>query len=108
MLHPDTVFLNGRFRTLDPERRSASAIAVKTGRVAAVGDDAGIRTLAAPGTEVVDMGGRLVVPGLVDAHCHLVSYGVTARREADLRGARSIADIQARLRDHLITAEIAP
>jgi predicted amidohydrolase YtcJ len=56
----------------------------------------------------VDLGGRAVVPGLVDAHCHLVSYGMNCRREADLRGVRSVAEIQARLRRHMATHGVAP
>src|SRR5688500_14581843 len=48
----------------------------------------------------VDLGGRSAIPGPVDAHCHLVSYGMQCTREADLRGASSLAEIGERLRAH--------
>src|SRR5438876_30486 len=107
MLHLDTIFLNGRFRTLDRERPGARAVAVSRGVIAAVGEDEEVRQLAGPGTEIVDLGGRAVVPGLVDAHCHLVSYGMIRRREADLRGVRSIREIQERLRRHRVEMRIS-
>jgi predicted amidohydrolase YtcJ len=108
MLHPDIIFTNARLRTLDPDQPRAEALAVTAGRIDAVGDEASIRRLMGRETEVVDLGGRAVVPGLVDAHCHLVSHGMICRREADLRGARSIVEIQDRLRRHLQELQIRP
>ncbi len=69
---PDVVFLDGRFTTLDPKGTSASAVAVKDGRFVAVGSTKAIRKLAGPGTRVVELGGKTVVPGLIDAHSHPV------------------------------------
>src|SRR5262245_42715143 len=100
MFAPECLYLNGRFCTLDPERPTATALAVAGERIAAVGDDDEVRALAGPETASFDLGGRTVVPGLVDAHCHLVSHGMICQREADLRGAGSIAAIQERLRAH--------
>src|SRR5260221_11201296 len=56
-------------------RPAATAIAVKEGRVAAVGGDADVASLIGPGTRVVNLHGRLVVPGFNDAHVHFLSGG---------------------------------
>ncbi len=70
---PDVVFLDGKIVTLDAKGTIASAVAVKDGRFVAVGSTKAIRALAGKGTKVVDLGGRTVVPGLIDAHCHPVT-----------------------------------
>ena len=73
----------------------AAALAVRGDRVVALG--AGAEALAGPGTRIVDLRGRLVTPGMNDAHCHLASGGV-ALLEVDLRGAASLAEIERRVR----------
>jgi predicted amidohydrolase YtcJ len=69
---PDVVFLGGNIATLDAKGTAASAVAVKDGRFVAVGSTKAIRSLAGPGTRVVELGGKTVVPGLIDAHSHPV------------------------------------
>ena len=71
-MNADVVFVNGKFTTLDDARPDAEAVAVSGGRLAAVGNRAEIDQLAGRSTTVVDLKGRRVVPGLVDAHCHPV------------------------------------
>ena len=66
----DLALVGARVRTLDPERPSATAVAVDGGVIAAVGSDAEIRELTGPATEVVDVHGAAVVPGLTDSHLH--------------------------------------
>lgn len=66
----DIVFVNGVITTLDPAVPEVQAVAVKDGRFAATGTDAEIRGTASAGTPVVDLQGRRVVPGFIDAHCH--------------------------------------
>lgn len=68
----DVVFVNGAIATLDSARPQAEAVAVKDERIVAVGGNAEIKRHAGSATEVVDLGGRRVVPGLIDAHCHPV------------------------------------
>jgi predicted amidohydrolase YtcJ len=68
---PQLVLLNGKLFTADAARPYAQALAVEDGRISAVGSDAEIRALAGPATRIVDVGGRLVTPGLVEAHVHL-------------------------------------
>lgn len=68
---PDVVYHNGKIVTLDERSSVVEAIAVQGGRIVAVGRNADIRTLANRGTELVDLEGRTVVPGLYDNHVHL-------------------------------------
>ncbi len=68
---PDLVLFNGKVFTADPGRPWASAVAVRGARIAAVGEDAPVRSLAGPGTVSIDLGGRVLVPGFNDAHGHL-------------------------------------
>ena len=66
----DVLFVNGSVRTMEPARRTASALAVRDGRIAAVGLDRDLRPLAGPRTRVVDLAGRSLLPGFQDAHVH--------------------------------------
>ncbi|SDQ26938.1 amidohydrolase [Leucobacter chromiiresistens] len=67
---PELVLTGGRIYTVDAERPWAEAIAVSGGRIAAVGSDAEVLALAGPSTEVRDLAGGFVMPGLVDVHNH--------------------------------------
>ena len=69
----DTVLLNGKIVTFDSA--PAEALAVRDGRIAAIGRSADIRVLAGPATRVVDLGGRAVIPGLIDSHIHAIRAG---------------------------------
>ncbi len=71
---------------------TASAVAVRSGRIVYVGDDAGAEALVGPATEVVDLAGRMVLPGFHDTHVHPVSGG-TALGDCDLHAAESRADL---------------
>ena len=67
----DLLIRNAKVYTVDPDRPWAEAVAVRDGRIAAVGDDAEARAAAPRGVPEVDAAGRLVVPGFVDAHNHV-------------------------------------
>jgi len=67
---PDVIYRNARIVTLDPARPEAEAVAVTGGRFTAVGSTADILALAGPSTAIIDLGGKLATPGLIDAHCH--------------------------------------
>lgn len=86
------VYVNARIWTGDSLLPSAQALAVRDGRLVRIGSDADVRALAAGSTRVVDLGGKRVVPGFIDAHWHLP----TAAR-ADLVGAGSVPEIVRRL-----------
>ena len=68
---PQLVLVNANVFTADPARPRAQGLAIEDGRIRAVGDDAEIRALAGPATRIIDAGGRLVTPGLIEAHVHL-------------------------------------
>jgi predicted amidohydrolase YtcJ len=67
---PDLILTGGRIFTADDARPWAQALAVRGERIVAVGDDAQVRALAGPSTRVIELAGRLVVPGINDAHVH--------------------------------------
>lgn len=68
----DVIFVNAKFSTLNDAAPQAEAVAVTGGRFSAVGSRADVEKLAGKSTPVVDLQGRRVVPGLIDAHCHPV------------------------------------
>ncbi len=72
----DLVFLNGTVITIDNARPSAEAVAVVGNRIARVGTSDEMREEVGPGTRVVDLGGRALLPGFNDNHTHPISYGV--------------------------------
>ncbi|RRH98426.1 amidohydrolase [Mesorhizobium tamadayense] len=71
----DLVFTNGRIYTLDRKRPWASAVAVKGGRIVAVGEAADVSGLTGASTRVVDLKGAMMMPGIVDVHAHLMMGG---------------------------------
>jgi len=71
----DTVLLNGRLYTMDTAFPTAQALAIKDGIIVEVGTDEAIRTLAGDATQVIDVGGKSVTPGFIDAHNHLQVFG---------------------------------
>jgi hypothetical protein len=93
----DVLLLNGRIHTLDPKRPRASALAIVGDRLAVVGSDAEARALRGRGTRIVDLKRRTVVPGLIDAHAHLLSFGQTLET-VDLRGTESADEVVRRVR----------
>jgi predicted amidohydrolase YtcJ len=72
----DLVFVNGAVYTVDAARSWAQAVAVREGRIAAVGTDAAIRPSIDAHTEVIDLAGRMLLPGFQDAHVHPVYAGI--------------------------------
>lgn len=71
----DVVMLNGFVYTVDEKNRVARAIAIDNGRIRYVGTNRGASRFIGKGTEIVDLGGRMVMPGLHDAHLHPISGG---------------------------------
>ena len=94
----DLVFLSGSVYTVDPERSWAEAVAVRDGAIAAVGSDVEIRRRIGPATRVVELGGRMLLPGFHDAHIHPVSAGLDSL-ECPLSGLDSVEAILSRVRD---------
>ncbi|MFF7329557.1 amidohydrolase family protein [Streptomyces sp. NPDC008150] len=92
----DLVFTNGTILTMDSARSRATSLAVTGGRVTAVGHDE-VRQLVGPQTELVDLRGRLLLPGFQDAHVHAVMGGVELG-ECDLTGTVDPQEYRRRIR----------
>lgn len=91
----DLLLVNGHILTMDPAQPEASAVAIRQGKVVAVGSDAGVRAAVAPASEAIDLRGRTATPGLNDAHAHPMGVGF-ALADLDLGSPhRSIADLTA-------------
>lgn len=96
--HADLIVRGGRIHTLDAAGTVVSSLAVVGEEVAAVGDDRETGVLLGPSTEVVDLGGRTVVPGLHDSHLHLVDAGNSWNLQVRWDGVPSLADALGLLR----------
>ena len=94
--HVDRIFTGAKIWTGDDAHPQAQAIAISGDRLLAVGSDQEIKALAASDTTVVDLGGRLVVPGFQDSHIHFPGRSIN---EIDLHGVETLKDFQQRLSD---------
>ncbi|WEX90493.1 amidohydrolase [Sinorhizobium garamanticum] len=88
----DLILHHGLVTTLDRTNPNATAVAVKDGKFLAVGGDNEITALAGPGTKVIALKGRRVLPGLIDNHTHVVRGGLNFNMELRWDGIRSLAD----------------
>ncbi|MGQ9467647.1 MAG: amidohydrolase [Anaerolineae bacterium] len=91
----DTLLINGNIYTMDPHRPRASALAVGGGHIRAVGGDE-LHALAGVGTEVVDLEGCTVIPGLTDSHIHLTWFAL-GLQQVDLTGTSSREEMLTRV-----------
>lgn len=98
---PDIILLNGKITTLDRGKPEAQAVAIKDGRITAVGSDREIGPLAGPKTKKIELGGRRVVPGLVDSHIHIIRGGLSYNMELRWDGVRSLADVMQMLKQQV-------
>ena len=92
----DLIVTNGRIYTVDDSRPLAQAMAIAGGKILFVGSDRGARVFAGPSTTAIDLAGRTVIPGMVDAHAHLLGLGV-ALQTVDLVGTKSYAEVIAKV-----------
>ncbi len=88
----DLVLLNGKVVTVDPDRPEAEAVAISGDRILAVGSDERVRALASPSAEVIDLRGRLAIPGFIEGHGHYMSLG-RAKMILDLTAVRGWSEI---------------
>ncbi|MDI7276697.1 MAG: amidohydrolase family protein, partial [Anaerolineae bacterium] len=93
----DLAVVNGTIYTMDAARPVVEALALSGGRIVACGDSASVRACLGPRAEVLDLRGRTAIPGLIDAHVHLVSYGLSLQ-QVDLTDTLSLEQALERVR----------
>lgn len=92
----DLVIINANVITMNKKQPKAEAVAIKTGKIVEVGSNEEIQAFAGKETRTIDLHGKTVVPGLIDAHVHLLS--LSPERLVELRDVSSIAEIQQKLK----------
>ncbi|HUL32433.1 MAG TPA: amidohydrolase family protein [Candidatus Eisenbacteria bacterium] len=95
----DILIVHGKVYTLDPAKPWAQAVAIRRGKIEAVGRDEEVERYRGIGTKWVDAGGKLVLPGFTDCHVHFLK-GSLALGRVNLEGAKDVADLQERLREY--------
>ena len=95
---PSHVYHHGKIATVDPQFRVVEAMAIRDGRVLATGTNADMLALAGAGTQTVDLGGKTVVPGLIDSHVHAPAASMY-EFEQPVPDMRSVEDVLAYLRE---------
>ncbi|MDQ0509831.1 amidohydrolase [Ancylobacter amanitiformis] len=94
----DLILLNAKVTTLDRANPQAEAVAVTGGRIHLAGPAAEVMALAGPKTQVIDVGGRRVIPGLIDSHMHIIRGGLNYNMELRWDGVRSLSHAMEMLR----------
>jgi predicted amidohydrolase YtcJ len=98
---PDVILTNGRFTTLDPAVPDPEAVAIEAGRFTAVGAVRDILPSAGPATQIIDLGGRRAIPGLIDSHLHVIRGGLNYNMELRWDGVPTLADAMAMLKEQV-------
>ncbi|EIK95387.1 hypothetical protein PMM47T1_16400 [Pseudomonas sp. M47T1] len=91
-MNAELILFNGKFHTVDRHNPSASAVAISEGRFVAVGSDAQAMAFRGTATQVIDLKGRTLIPGLNDSHLHLIRGGLNYNLELRWEGVPSVAD----------------
>ena len=95
----DVIFNNANVVTMDPSIPSAGLVAVKGDRIAAVACNEALADLQTKGSIIIDCCGRTMLPGFIDAHCHISAYAesLVTLNLSPREGVRSIPDIENRI-----------
>lgn len=93
---PDLIVTNARIYTVDQNRPVVDAMAIRDGRIVATGPALLITAMKGANTQVLDLEGKTVIPGMIDAHVHLMGLG-EGLRTVDLRGSTSYDEVIARV-----------
>jgi predicted amidohydrolase YtcJ len=95
----DTILVNGKILTVDRQFSTREAVAIRDGKITAVGSNSEVRKQAGPKTRVIDLQGRTVIPGFIDSHIHAIRAGQTFTTEVNWVGAASIAEAMNRIHE---------
>jgi len=101
----DSVVFNGNIVTMDSGRSKATALAIKDGLIRLVGDEQTVRAAAGGTTQLVDLRGRTVTPGMNDSHCHVSACGLlgTAYVDVSWPAVNTIEQLQAKVVEKIAT-----
>jgi predicted amidohydrolase YtcJ len=108
-IHPDLIMTNGNIITVDNDFSIAEAVAIKGDRIVGVGTEADIISLFGEKTQMMNLQGATVLPGINDAHCHLNGFGLERpplMLDLSYPGIKSMVDIRAAIKDRI--AEVGP
>jgi predicted amidohydrolase YtcJ len=100
----DLIVVNGNIYTVNEKQPHAEAFAVKDRRIAFVGSTADVEKLRGANTRVIDLGGKTVVSGLTDSHCHIFGIGEREMR-LNLEGTDSLQDFLAKVKERVSQTE---
>jgi predicted amidohydrolase YtcJ len=93
----DLIIINAKVTTLDRANPTAEAVAIRDGKILVAGSEAEARA-AAPRAQIIDAGGRRLIPGLIDSHIHVIRGGLNYNMELRWEGVPSLADAMAMLK----------
>lgn len=93
----DMIFINGKIHTVDDQNSLVEAVAVKEGKILTTGTNTQIQLLKGEETEVIDLQGRLMTPGLIEGHGHFIGMGYSLM-SLDLTGTKSYEEIVAKVK----------
>jgi predicted amidohydrolase YtcJ len=96
---PDTILVNGKILTVDAQSSVREALAIREGRIIALGTSPEMRKLAGPQTRVIDLQARTVIPGLIDSHLHAIRAALSFTTEVNWIGVRTLEEALGRVKD---------
>ena len=103
----DLILFNGTIHTVNEKQPRVEAVAIKDGIIQAVGDNEAVLELKQPHTQMMDLDGKLVIPGFNDCHLHLLAHGINLER-MDCRGIASIAELVEKGKQFIKERNLAP
>lgn len=95
--HADTILYNGKIVTVDKSFAITQAAAIRDGKFLSVGSSKTIRAYAGPNTKVIDLKGKLVLPGFIDSHPHVLAHYIAKDITVDVSRLKSIGEIKRRV-----------
>ena len=100
----DILLINGKIITLDAASSVKEAVAIEADHITATGSSEELRKRAGPATKIIDLGGRTVIPGLIDSHIHAIRAGFRHATEVNWEGAKNIGEALDRLKSAVARA----